>query len=161
MNHRQLRDALPALYDGELSETERGEVLDHLKECGECRKENQRWEHIARSVFRAPAAPTAGDTEVFVRQVMGCLEPRESLGSDETFAPSAWWGWLGARWLIPALSAGVAALFFSIARYSPESSAPLDALLLVDAHSQGINELIFPPDPSHTVNILDFTAEDG
>ena len=157
-DHRQFRDALSALHDGELGTTEREEVLAHLRECEECREKYQRWENIARLVFRAPAAPAAGDTEMFVQRVMGRLDPH---GVSVSTAPSAWWEWLGARWLIPALSAGVAALFFSIARYSPESAAPLDALLLVDAHSRSVNELIYPSDPSHSVNVLDFDAEDG
>lgn len=153
MDHHQLREALFALHDGELEDAERKEVLAHLQECEGCRQDYRRWERIEGIFFCIPAKPSAVETEFFVRQMMENLEEQPSVDLAQP-------GWV-ARWMIPVLSMGVAALFLSIFRLRPESIAPMDVLFLMDSSSGRIQELVLSPDPSREDPLLDFIMEES
>ena len=108
MNHEQLRDALPALHDGELGAEERKEILAHLEGCTDCREAFQRWERIAGTFFRPPEKPSRAETEFFVQKAM------ERLDSEESLANAGWRLWAENRLMLPVLGLGLAAVLLGI-----------------------------------------------
>lgn len=66
---------------------------------------------ISKALFRAPAPPTAFETEAFVSRVMTRIDYE---GSPLT-------RWLTGRWAVPALGLGIVALFFSIVDSVPQA----------------------------------------
>lgn len=87
-------------------------------------------------------APTAAQTERFTRAVMERLEP----------AAYPWAGaltrLLEARWLVPALSVGLACVFVSIGREPADAVASLDLQVLMGPATPDVADLVLPPDPS-------------
>lgn len=144
MNHEQLRDALSALHDGELGAEDRKEILAHLERCSDCREAHQRWQRISGTFFRAPQKPSRAETEFFVQKAM------ERLESEESRTSAGWRRWVEDRLMLPVLGLGLALVLLSILIMRPESVAPPDALLLVDAQYHAVGELVLPPDPSKT-----------
>ncbi|MBI3547873.1 MAG: zf-HC2 domain-containing protein [Elusimicrobia bacterium] len=111
MNHEHYRDALSALRDGELKETERRDLAAHLDACGECRETLDRWSKISGALFRPASKITKDQSSRFARVVMARIRQE----ADE--APAWWRVWALDRWLVPALSAGVVAAALAIAFY--------------------------------------------
>jgi len=84
---------------------------------------------LMRIFFPPLPTPTRAHTEVFVAKIMA------RIANEETAELSALWQWLSRRWLMPALSVGLAACFLTIRSQRPESFAPPDALLLATAQT--------------------------
>ena len=105
MNHESMKELIFALYDGESSPSDREKALAHMRTCVECRQIAQRWETMGKRLFRVPPPPVP---ETFVQSVMDKIQDQEELQTGETW-------WPAARWLIPALGFGLAALLFSLA----------------------------------------------
>ncbi len=114
--------------------------------------EDQRWERIAKAFFRAPRKPNSLEIDVFVTKVMGRLEPAPSF--------SLVFGWLEARWTVPALSFSLAALFLSILIPRAEAVAPMDDLLLTDTRTPEAAALLLPPDPPGAEALFSPAMED-
>ena len=150
MNHQRLKEALQALHDGELGETDRAEASAHLAGCADCRQAYERWRRLAKAFFRAPAPPTPFQTESFVRGVMERLEPAEV----------PFWERISAPLLIPALSFGLAGLLLSIAWPRAESIAPLDVLMLTDVQSPLTSSLLLPPAPGKADTLFSYGSEE-
>ncbi len=123
MDHDRLKDRLWLLYDGELGEPERREVLAHLESCPECRETSARWGRIAGALLPPPQVQPS---EQFVQRVMARVE--------EAQTEPVWIGAWRLRWLMPALGAGLAAtlLVFNLTS-SPDAPLSTDGLLLADA----------------------------
>lgn len=124
VDHDRLKDRLWLLYDGELGEPERREVMAHLEACSECRETSARWGRIAGALL---APPHVQPSEQFVRRVMARVA--------EAQAEPLWLGAWRLRWLMPALGAGLAAatlLVFNLAAW-PDLPVSTDGLLLADA----------------------------
>jgi hypothetical protein len=83
-----------------------------------------RWRRLAAVFFAPPKAPTPFETEAFVSRVMARVKAEA--------APAAWWM---ARWLVPALSVGLATALLLVDLTGPEPSLPLDAQLLAGSDS--------------------------
>lgn len=95
---------------------------------------DEEWRKVVQVFFRAPARPSPAQTEIFARRVLAHLDAKSR------------WELLAERWLVPALSLGLALLFFSIMKPSPESQAPLTALLSADSQDRAIDDLLLPPE---------------
>ena len=106
MNHEEVRLALSELLDGELAEAERLEIQGHLSRCSDCAAAYDRLQRVAK-LLKAPQAAAAADTERFARDVLACLPGR--------LKPAVQRPWPYFRFLVPALSAGVAVIFLAIA----------------------------------------------
>lgn len=78
-----------------------------------------RWKRLTAAFFAPPKAPTPFETEAFVSRVMARVKAEA--------APAAWWM---ARWLVPALSVGLAAALLLVGLTGSDSALPLDAQLL-------------------------------
>ena len=72
---------------------------------------------IPKAFFKAPTAPTAFETESFVRRAMARIE---------TARLPAVLRWLTARWTVPALGFGIAALLLSILYTTPAAALVLE-----------------------------------
>lgn len=95
-----------------------------------------RWQDALKAL-RSRRAPARAETERFVAAVMGRLEPR----------PSPWLEavrlLLQPRWLVPALSVGLASVFLAIGRQADT----LDMAVLAGAASAP-SELVLPAEPA-------------
>lgn len=87
---------------------------------------DEEWRKVVHIFFRAPARPSPAQTEIFARRILAHLEGKPR------------WELLAERWLVPALSLGLALLFFSIMKLSPESQSPLNVAFSDD--------LLLPPE---------------
>jgi len=103
------------------------------------------WEKIAKTFFRAPAAPSAFQTQSFVLRVMERLNIPE---------PVPLWERLSAPLMIPALGVGLAALLLSIALPGVEAVAPADVLFLTDVRIPLTTSLLLPPEPGRADALL-------
>ena len=83
-------------------------------------------ERIPRVFFRAPAPPTAFETEAFTLRVMARIE--------ESRSPALGWGleWFTGRWTVPALGLGIATMLLSIFYSGPSSPVDLEDSLSPD-----------------------------
>lgn len=95
---------------------------------------DEEWQKIVPIFFRAPAPPSPAQTEIFARRVLAHLERKPR------------WEQLAERWLVPALSLGLAALFFSIMKPSLESQAPLDIAFSMESQDRPVDDLLLPPE---------------
>jgi len=139
MEHDRIVESLSEYRDGALSAAEREAVSSHLGGCADCSKVLADWERLSKTFFRAPAAPTAFQTEAFVARVTTRL-PGE--------APSPF-ARLTGRWLVPALGLSFAMLAFSFRPYArQEISDPAGALLAG------------PPPETAGADVLGLGAED-
>ena len=150
MDHETIKDALYALHDGELSETQRGEVLAHLRSCAECAEAARRWESLSGALSRVFPRPTPRQTEAFVRAVMARLGPGEE--------PAAWRR-LAEAWLLPVLSFATAVLLFAILGGAFDPVAATDDILLIGSSGRPVGQLVLPPDPARSDNTASFIAE--
>ena len=130
MEHEKYIDLISDERDGLLSDGERAELTAHLAGCGDCRAAKDRWQGYAKTLFAAPAKPSAEDSRRFARIVMARIR------QESPMAPSWWTSWSLDRWLVPALSAGVVAAALLIA-LAPSSQGPAldEALLLSECHA--------------------------
>jgi anti-sigma factor RsiW len=154
MNHEQIRSELSELRDGELPESRRAELSRHAAECASCRAELADWERLTRAFLRPVPAPTAFETERFVRSVMA------KLPEAETARPSLWALLTGAPLLTPALGLASVALALSFVPFGSRASAravvaPLFvadgqeiALAPAPALRAGVSEAVGVPDES-------------
>jgi hypothetical protein len=83
-------------------------------------------QRIPKALFRAPASPTAIETEAFTARVMARIE--------ESRSPALGWvlEWFSGRWTVPALGLGIATMLLSIFYSGPNSPAELEASLSPD-----------------------------
>ena len=153
MEHEKYIDLISDERDGLLSDAERAELTAHLTGCGDCRAAKDRWQGYSKTLFAAPAKPTAEDSRRFARIVMARIR------QESPIAPSWWAAWSLDRWIVPALSAGVvaAALLIALAPGSRGGPALDEALLLSECHSltkwcvrshgtgSGAGRLLLPP----------------
>ena len=95
---------------------------------------DEEWRKVVRVFFPAPLKPSPAQTEVFARRVLAHLESKPR------------WEQLAERWLVPALSLGLAALFFSIMKPSLESQSPLDIAFSMDSQNRPVDDLLLTPE---------------
>lgn len=119
MEHREIVDKLGELRDGVLAPDERRALLRHLEGCPPCAAARDRWDAIARALFRAP---TPGPERPFVAAVMARLGPEP--GAPPALAP----GWT-PRWLTPAFALAAAAALWNVSAPSPRPSSAESLLL--------------------------------
>lgn len=83
-------------------------------------------QRIPKVFFRAPALPSALETEAFTLRVMTLIEERRS--------PAFGWvlEWFTGRWTVPALGLGIATMLLSVFYSSPNSPVDLEASLSPD-----------------------------
>lgn len=98
----------------------------------QARQEHARWKRLAAAFFRPAPPPTPVQTEAFVARVMGRVRAEA--------ARAPWWM---ARWLVPALSLGLAMLLLVFSQAPSASALPLDTQLLVDGDA-GLAQVIAP-----------------
>lgn len=135
MDHERLKDQLYALYDGELDESAKRNILDHLSDCVECRQTYERWSKTAKALFPPRKIETS---EFFVRQVMDRVTSLEQ--------PKKGFGWqVSLPWLVPAL--GLAMIILVVA--PPASSQAMD------------DEFIFSNNTSTADETLQYVMEGG
>lgn len=120
-DHEEIKEALSELRDGELAEPAKAEILAHLRDCADCAAA-YRGLSLLGDLFRVPERAAARNTERFVAMVAARSRPPLAASADRSRL---------SRWLIPALSAGVASVFFAIA--NQEASAALDELFVGSA----------------------------
>jgi len=123
--HEHIKAKLFALYDGELREGERQELLAHMEACPDCRAADKRWRAIAGAFFRPPQL---SPSDAFVRRVMARLEAEEQPGEELTWAAAV-------RWLVPALGAGLAVLALTVLVPRDEAPISTESLLLAQAEN--------------------------
>lgn len=150
MGHEKFKELLSDARDGLLSVGEREELDAHLAACGDCRRTAARWEEYGRKLFAPLAKPTPAETDRFTRIVMARIR-------QEADPVASWWkAWSFDRWLVPALSLGVAAaaLFIALAPVGGEPAMD-EAFLLskcnnfakwcVRPSQATVNNLLMPP----------------
>lgn len=168
MTHGLLKEKLFALYDGELPEGERQEVLVHLDDCPECRQVYKRWEKIAKTFFRPPMPQTS---EAFVQRVMERVETltepervrrrvrwsarwiRWQITSRVRWRPIAVW------WLVPALGLAAAALLLFISLQGQETLISTEDLLLADGHERSPSQWILVGETPQADDLLGIIIE--
>lgn len=147
--HKDIKDALYALYDGELSGEVRLEVESHIKTCGECGRIYQNWEKLSKTLFKAAQIEP---TEAFVTKVMAQIENLESISPIKHRLPLF-------RWMAPALGLGFAA-FFLTALPDMETVISTDDLLLVNGRNGFVSQWAFTPAAPEKEDLLEYVLEE-
>lgn len=151
MGHEEIVEKLSAYRDGALPPAERLLVAGHLDACASCAAALRDWERLAGVFFRPAAAPTAFQTEAFVARVMSRLPA-------DAAAPSFR---ATARWLVPALALGGAALAFSFTSYSRESGLdPAAALIATGSGRADLPEWLSRPGAPAADDLYAMNLED-
>lgn len=150
MDHKRLKKNLFALYDRELSATERCEVLAHIEDCLECRQTYTNWEKIVKTFFRPPLPQTS---ELFVQRVMEQVE---------ILSDSGWIRWrpVAIRWLAPVLGLGIAALLLFISLPSQEPVISTEGLLLANGPERIFSQGVFLREPPQTDDLVTIVLEE-
>lgn len=144
MNHEEIKEALSEYRDGELAPAARAAVALHLESCSECRAELAFYERAASALLRPAKAPSAFQTEAFVRAVRERLAEPENAFERLLSTP---------KWLVPALAFAVAAAAFAVALPPRvDTSDPADALLM--AQDQGSTYSWLSQRPAFTAQFL-------
>lgn len=120
MRHEDIVEKLSEFRDGALGASERDAVARHLAGCADCSAFLADLERLSKALLRRPPAPNAFQTEAFVARVMGRLP-----------APADPLAWLTAKWLVPALGVGFAALALSFRPYSGRATVDTTSSLLL------------------------------
>ncbi len=123
MDHGHAWELLSPYRDGELNDTDREAVADHLALCEECRSERAAWDSMGAALFRRPTAPLPSN---FSSRVMVRLADTASMDHDPIWITFR-------RWLLPPLGAALAALAMSVLIPENDSTDDTEALLLADA----------------------------
>lgn len=150
MNHDTAKEKLSAFYDGELPETERQDLENHLKDCEACRDALEEMNGISRAFF---SVPQVNPSEAFVTRVMANLEEgREPSGLE--------WVYARARLILPAVGVGIAVAAFLF--ISPAETVPVttESLLLVDGREGEISQWAFNGYAPETDELLKLTLEE-
>lgn len=151
MKHKKIKDALYALYDGELSGEMCLEVESHMKTCGECRQIYQNWGEISKTFLKVPqVAPT----DAFVENVMERIE-----ALDEVPQTDVKYRWPLFRWMAPALGLGFAAFFLTVMPET-ESTISTDDLLLVNGRNGFVSQWAFAPASPEKEDLLEYVLEE-
>lgn len=136
MEHEDIQGRLEAFHDGELPARERSLVEEHLRSCADCRGALEAWAALARAAFPRPPVPGRAETERFTRAVMARLAPAAR--------PSWDWAFLSARWLVPALGLGAAAVAGSLILPARGLRADLDGLLIAEGPAAAAAQWVAP-----------------
>jgi anti-sigma factor RsiW len=124
MEHAEIREKVLLLRDGELPESERLAVAEHLLACPSCRELHAAAGRIGAQFFGVPEPPAS---EGFVRGVMAGIgisaEPEDS--EDEADLPLRWWA--------PVFSFGLAAALLLGAFPRPRRVLTLESLFAARA----------------------------
>jgi anti-sigma factor RsiW len=149
MDHEEFKKDLFALYDGELSDTERREVIAHIEDCPECRQAYTHWERIAKTFLRSLRPETS---EAFVQRVMERIKIAED-------SRRLRWRPAAIRWLSPALGLGTAALLFFISLPHQGPVLSTEGLLLANGHEEHTSEWVFRREAPQADDLLAMVLE--
>jgi anti-sigma factor RsiW len=100
MEHAEIQEKVLLLRDGELSDSERLSVEEHLKECPSCRELHAAVGRIGPMLFNDPEPPASKQFVLGVMAHVGEAEDTDA-AEDEVKLPMHWW--------VPVFSFGLAA----------------------------------------------------
>lgn len=150
-------EAISALVDDELDETECQRVLDHMDDCPDCRRLFERF-HLTRSYVRreAGAAPPEGFCDrllsALARETSSVPDNVEWMNRSRKWNPKTGWTWLATAAGLGALAVGTAMLWSPTAPGPSQASDP--------SFAQASQDPPAPQEPAAENGSTDSTARD-